>query len=116
MLTIDDLKPKNFKITIKGVELESKPLKLSHGLLIARLSGIFNNLAEAKKEDIKAAEKDLEEVISELIPDLKDVPLDMSMTVELISQLMDAAQPDDNKELSDKGVSFDADPKAERIG
>lgn len=116
MLTIDDLKPKNFKITLKGVELESKPLKLSHALMIARLASVFNDVNSASKKQIQDAEKDLEEVIAELVPDLKDVQLDMGLTIELITQLMENIQPEDTKELNEKGVSFDADPKVERIG
>lgn len=115
-LTIEDLKPKNFKVKLKGVELESKPLRLSHALMVVKLSEIFQNPDKATKEQIKQAEADMDELIAELIPDLKDIQLDINSTSDLITELMNHVQPSDNKELTDKGVKFDADPKAQRTG
>lgn len=115
-LTIEDLKPKNFKITIKGVELDCKPLRLSDALVISKLGDIFQNAKTASREDIEQSEKDMDAVIAKLIPDLTGVELDISSILEVLSQLMDHVEPADNKELKEKGVSFDNDPKAERTG
>lgn len=111
-VSIDDLQPKPFKVTIKGLELECKPPRLSHTLTLAKLGNIFQNTDKASKQDIVQAETDLDEVIGELIPELKGVNLDMSSTLDLVSQIMENIQPSDNKELEEKGVSFDTDPKA----
>lgn len=115
-LTIDDLRPKNFKVNIKGVELECKPLRMSHTLIVSKIGDIFQNVSTSTNEQITQAQKDMDQVIADLIPELSGIELDMSATLELITQMMDQVQPDDNKELSDKGVSFDTDPKAEKIG
>lgn len=111
-VSINDLQPKPFKVTIKGVELESKPLRLSHALILAKVGNTFQNASQATKQDIKQAETDLDELVSEIIPELSGTSLDVSSVMELINQLMEHIQPADNKELQDKGVSFEADPKA----
>ena len=110
-VTIDDLKPKNFKLNIKGVELESKPLRLSHALSIAKIGNVFQDTKNASRDDIKQAEVEMDEVIAELIPELAGVPLDMAATMQLIEQLMEQVEPSDNRELKDKGVKFSSDPK-----
>lgn len=115
-VTIEDLKPKNFKVKIKGLELESKPLRLSHTLLLAKIGNIFQNPDKSTKEQIKQAEADMDEVLSEIIPELKDIQVEASVALDLITQLMEHVQPSDNSELKEKGVSFDADPKVPRTG
>ena len=62
------------------------------------------------------AEKDFDWVVSELTPELKDIKLDMQSSLEFITQIMEKIQPEENKELAEKGVKFDTDPKAEKIG
>lgn len=116
MLTIDDLKPKNFKINVKGVELESKPLKLSHALIISKLGGVFSDAKNSTSEQIVNAERDWEKVVGELIPELKDVQLDLNTSLELITQLMENVEPSDTKELNEMGVSFDESPKGKVTG
>jgi len=112
VIRVQDLKPKPFTVTVKGVELESKPLRLSHALTIAKIGNVFQDTANASQSDIKQAETDMDSVIEDLIPELKGVSLDMQSTIELIGQLMGEIEPSDNKELREKGVAFDTDPKA----
>lgn len=111
-LSVDDLKPKSFKVNVKGVELESKPVRLSHALAIAKIGNVFQDTKAATKEEIKQAEKDMDEVVGELIPELAGVELDIGATMQLIEQLMEQVEPADNKELKKKGVEFNSDPKA----
>lgn len=115
-VSIEDLKPKNFTITVKGVELNCRPLKLSQALLVSKVGAVFQNTQEATRDQITQAEKDLYEVIGETIPDLKGVELDMSVLMDVITQLSESITPSDNKELKERGVKFDADPKAEMTG
>ena len=115
-LTIEDLQPKDFKINVKGVELTCKPLKLSHALMLSKIGDIFGNPQSATKPQIKQAEVDLDEVIAEVLPELKGIQLDMPATFEILTKMMEQIEPTDNKEIKDKGVSFDADPKAVKAG
>lgn len=112
MPTIDDLKPKNFTINIDGVEVTCKPLRLSHSLVVAKVGEVFKDSKSASKEEIKQAEVDMDEVIGELIPELKGIELDMAKTMEVITQLLENIQPSDSKYLTEKEVKIDADPKA----
>lgn len=116
MLTIDDLRPKEFTINVKGVELRCKPPRLSHVLTISKVGQVFQEPEKATADAIKQAEIDMDSVIGELIPDLKGVQVDVSATLEIITQLMEQVQPTDNKELADKKVQFDTDPKVQGIG
>jgi len=115
-LTIEDLKPKSFTVNIKGVEVNCKTPRLSHILVISKVGESFQNISDLKREQIQQAEKDFDWVVAELIPELKDIPLDMQSVIDLITQIMEKIQPEESKELYDKGVKFDTDPKAEKIG
>lgn len=112
-VSIEDLKPKSFTITVKGVELECQPLRLSDALIISKVGKVFENPTDVSNEKIAEAEQDMDNVISKLIPELKDVQLDMGSTLEVITQLMSNVEPTDNKELREKGVTF-GDPKAKK--
>jgi esterase/lipase len=116
MLTIEDLKPKSFTVKVKGVELECKPLRMSHTLVISKVGEIFQNIGTVDKKQIQQAEADMDEVIAELIPELKEIQLDMQGTLDLITSMMENIQPADNKELTEKGVEFNSDPKVEKLG
>lgn len=115
-LTIEDLQPKEKQITVNGVELTAKPLRLSHALILTQLGEIFQNPKNATIDEVKKAEQNVDAIISELIPELAGKSLEMQTTIEIISQLMSTIQPSDNAELNAKGVKFDSDPKAERTG
>ncbi len=115
-LSIEDLQPKPFTVTIKGVEVECQPLRLSDTLTLAKIGDVFNNASVSERKDFEQAEKDLDAVVAKLMPSIAGINLDISSTMELITQLMETVEPADNKELKDKGVSFDTDPKAQKIG
>jgi len=115
-LTIQDLQPKEFIINIKGVEVPCSPPRLSHTLIISKVGEVFQNIKEVSREDIQAAEADFDWVVSELMPELKDIKLDMQSVLDVITQMMAQIQPEESKQLAEQGVKFDADPKAEKIG
>ena len=115
-LTINDLQPKAFTITVEGVELQCQPPKLRHVLLLTKLGEVFQNAKSATINDIEQAEVELDKVISELIPELAGKQINVSATLAIIEQVMNQIQPDDNKELNEQGVSLSADPKAPKIG
>ena len=115
-LTIQDLQPKDFTVTIKGVEVQCKPPRLSHTLVISKVGEVFQNIKEASRDDIQNAETDFDWVVAELMPELKDIKLDMQSVLDIITQIMSKIQPEESKELAEKGVKFDSDPKVEKIG
>jgi hypothetical protein len=110
-VSIDDLRPKTFNITVKGVTLTCKPLRLSHALIITKVGEVFQNPKQSTKEDVRQAERDIDEVLSELIPELTGIELDIESIVEVITQLTEHSQPSDNSELKKEGVSLDGGPK-----
>lgn len=115
-VSIEDLQPKSFKVTVKGVELTCKPLRLSHALTLSKVGEIFQNTKDATPEEIQSAEKQMDGLVGELIPELKEVQLDVGSILELLGQMMETIQPTDNKELEKNGVKFDTDPKVEKTG
>jgi hypothetical protein len=115
-LTIEDLKPKKFTITVNGVELQCKPPRLTHILVISKIGEAFNNTESLDRTKIVEAGKDFDWVVSELLPELAGIELDMQASIDLLTQIMEQISPEENLELKAKGVSFDADPKAEKIG
>lgn len=115
-LTIEDLQPKEIKVKLGELELTSKPLRLSHALILTQLGEIFQNPKNSSFEEIKKAEQNVDNLLSDLIPELAGKNLDVSTTIDIISQLINTVQPSDNAELNAKGVKFDSDPKAGKIG
>lgn len=115
-MTIEDLTPTPFNITIKGVEVECQPLRLSHALKITRMANVFENPAKASDADLERAETDMDKLVGDLIKDLKGVKLDVQTTIDLLGQLMTHIMPSENKELEELGVKVDSDPKAPKAG
>ena len=115
-LNITDLQPKPFEVTIKGQTTECKPPRLSHVFTLSKIGNLFQNPESAGSAEVKQAEKDLDGVFQELIPELKGVELEMQTTIDLITQIMINVTPSENKELDEQGVQLSTDPKAERIG
>jgi hypothetical protein len=115
-MSIEDLQPKDFTIKVKGLELPCKPPRLSHTLVINKVGEVFTDSKNASREQIEQAEKDFDWVIGDLIPKLKGINLDIQSVIDVITQIMEHVQPAEDKELKEKGVKFDVDPKAERIG
>ena len=115
-LTIQDLQPKDFTVTIKGLSLNCKPPRLSHMLLLSKVGEVFSNIKDMDRKAITQAEQDFDYVVETLIPDLKGIQLDIQSIIDIITQIMEQVTPEENKELAEKGVKFDTDPKAEKIG
>lgn len=121
-LSINDLQPKKFEIELSVTGETEKvivmclPLRLSHALIVSKIGDVFKNVGTATSKEIKDAEASVDDVVAELIPELKDIKLDMKNVMELITAMMGQIEPEDNKELSESGVKFDTDPKVETIG
>lgn len=113
---LNDLQPQNISVNVKGVQLTSKPLRLKHALILAKVGNIFQNADKATVKDIDEAQKDIDAVFTELIPELKGIELDMSTTIKLLTDLMATIEPEDNKEIKEAGIEFNTDPKVEGIG
>lgn len=112
-LNISDLQPKPFTVTLGDQQTECAPLKLRHIFILNKIGVILQNPDKASKEQIIEAENDFYFIIGDLIPELEGVTLPLDMMMDLITQMMLTVNPSENKELAEKGVSFDADPKAQ---
>lgn len=83
-INIEDLQPKSFEVTIKGQTTLCKPPRLSHIFILSKIGNLFQSPESASSTDVKQAEKDLDEVFGDLIPELKGVNLDMQSAIDLI--------------------------------
>lgn len=115
-INIEDLQPKSFEVTIKGQTTMCKPPRLSHIFILSKIGNLFQSPDSASAVDVKQAEKDLDEVFGDLIPELKGVALEMQAVIDLITQIMENVSPAENKELDKQGIKLDTDPKVERTG
>jgi len=115
-LSIDDLRPKNFTITVKGVELECLPLKLSHTLTIASIGNVFENISGMTYESSKKLDTDIRRLIDEVIPSLQDKEIDGMTMMDIITKIGEGSMPSDVEFLDKNGVELNVDPKAEKAG
>lgn len=115
-INLDDLKPKPFKIKLKGHELTSQPIRLAHALTMMKLGPVLEAPTDYTNEKLKESANELQALFVELIPELEGIELDITLTSDLIQQLMDNIQPSDNQELKEQGVKVTSDPKVPRSG
>jgi hypothetical protein len=119
-IQINDLQPKNFPIelTVNGevITVQCKPLRLSQALMVSKIGNIFQSVETATKDELVQAETDMNEVIKQAIPELAEIDLDMALTMQIIQGMMNSITPGEQAELNANGVSFDTNPKAEKIG
>jgi hypothetical protein len=113
-LKISDLQPEPFTVTLGEQTTECAPLKLRHIFILNKLGTVFQNPNDTTREQIVEAEADFYYVLADLIPELKDVSLPIDVMMDLIAQMMMTVSPSENQELANKGVSFDANPKASK--
>lgn len=110
-----DLQPKNFKVTIKEKEYDCKPLRMSHRLIIAKIQPLFDQFAVISKgekieltaEEMIMLEKELDVLISDLMPALRNVTLNIEDIADVINQLLDSVMPEDAKKLRDAKVNIE---------
>lgn len=115
-LTIEDLKPQSFTITVKGVDLTCKPPRLSHILVISKVGEAFKDVNKLSRKEIAQTQEDFDWVIDELVPEIAGIELEMQESVDVLTQIMEHISPAENRELTEKGVSLGVDPKVEKIG
>lgn len=114
-ITLEDLKPKQFKINIRGYETVCNPPRLSHALILTKVGEVFKEARTATKEQFKQAEIDFDEVVGELAPELKEIKFDVSVAMDIISEILEHIQPSDNKALKEAGVELNS-PKVKEAG
>ena len=116
-LNIDELKPKAFKITLAGQETDCNPPRMSHLFMINKIGSVFRDPDKATKEQILEADQYFSEIVADLVPELKGEDIDIQFKLDVLTQITERITPADNKELAEKGVSFDStSPKAETAG
>lgn len=112
MPSVEDLRPQPFKITIRGVELDCKPLRMEHGLLISKIAAVFQNMDKATRKDIVTAQEDFDYVVASLVPELKDIELNIDDSLTVIEQMQTGSEPTDDQYLKEQGVQL-GDPKVQ---
>lgn len=115
-MTIDDLVVSETTIKLQGLELKVQPLTIAQMLLVMRVANVFSKPEEHTKEQIIAAEIELNEIINATVPDLEGKRLKSSVIMELLNLLMETIMPQTNAELIEKGVKFNEDPKGQKDG
>lgn len=123
-MTANDLQPKDTKIKIHDKDYTCKPIRMSHRLIIAKLQPFFKQfelLSQGKEVDLPATkilefEEELDVLIKSLIPELNNLTLRMEDIIEIITQIMQNAMPDESKELKEAKVEVNSDLKAKVAG
>lgn len=117
-MSINDLQPKPFKIKIKDNEFNCKPIRMSHRLIMAKITPLFKameDVANGKEVELSSKqmielEKELDVLIGDLIPQLSNITLEIEDIASVFEQIMDSTLPEDVKEMKDAKVQ--TNPKA----
>jgi len=120
-LNIDELKPKKFTITLGSGTTECSPPKMSHLFIINKIGSVFRDPEKATSEQINEADASFSKLVTDLVPELNGQDIDVQYKLDVLTQITDHITPADNKELVEKGVSFesadgDDNPKVETAG
>ena len=120
-MTANDLQPKTQTIKVKDVEYKCQPIRMSHRLIIAKIQPLFvelGHVVNGEKVNLTGAEMleleaEIDTLIQSLIPELRNVTLDIEEIGNILQQVMDYMLPSDSKELKDAKVEVNTDLKAE---
>jgi hypothetical protein len=111
-VSLSDLSPQPFNVTIRGHEIQVQPPSLKHAMKLAKYGSVLENPREMTDKDIEQSDAAIREVIGELAPDLKGAELDFQTVMHIVSIIMGESEPDDNQELNRNNVKINTDPKA----
>lgn len=116
-LDLDTLGQSKKRVKIGGEVIEFEPPSLEDLIELAKLGGKLQKLQSADGKSIENVD-DMSNVMDELrnglvniVPELKDKKLNMEQLLALINLFVDAAQPNDTKELEKRGISMTDDQK-----
>lgn len=124
-VTANDLQPKQYKITVQGKDYIGKPLRMSHRLILTRLTPFFKqfeNASTGKEINLNATqllefENEIDVFIQDILPSLSGVTLSFEDISEILVQVMNSIMPEESKQLAEAKVEVQTDLKApEMIG
>lgn len=113
MLDLDALVPNKEKVKFKGKTIQVEPPSTEQIVRLMKVSSKFRGLESGDFESVEASDFDeLANVLTEIIPELKEEKLNLSQVMGLVGVVMKMAMPGESEELDKKGIKVDIDPKA----
>lgn len=119
-VTTNDIQPKMQTITHNGTQYTCKVPSVSHKMIIAGLQPFFLAIAEiseGKKSKLNAAElleaqNEIDALLNDLVPDMKNVTLNENDLVEIITQILQGTNTTTEQAVADNKIeAADSDPK-----
>lgn len=107
-LDLDALAPREVEITFQGEVIKVAPLKVEHYAKIITSGSALSKITEdANPEELTAAYGKIRELVSEVIPELKDIDLSIPQLTAVYTLLAQMATPEDKAlaELNARGVT-----------
>lgn len=114
-LDLDTLAQSKKRVKINGQIIEFNPPSLEDLIDLAKLGGQLQKMQhpnqEADVDNMSDVMEKLKVGLQNIVPELKDHKLNMNQLMALVNLFVDAAQPNDVKELQKRGISMDSDQK-----
>jgi hypothetical protein len=117
VIDLDALTPQKAILKFQGNEITVDPPTVGAALKLAaaaqRMADLKDNAADIKPDELDSALDDIKEKIDVIIPELKGHELNMEQLLVVTRAISDMLIPKDAKELKERGISVDSDPKAD---
>lgn len=112
-LDLDTLVKPSKKVKINGNIVELQPPSLEKLVKLAKLGGDLQGMdtSNLNADEVSEVIDKLNNGIRELMPELKDIKLNIEQIIAVIEMMVDYATPADTKELEKHGVTMTRDQK-----
>lgn len=113
-LDLDTLVKPSKKVRIGGEIITINPPSLEELLKLSKLGGAIQKKQDGKtmtEEEAVDSINSLSTAFAELVPELKDVKLNVEQLLALLDMVVKMAMPSDVTELEKRGIKLDSDQK-----
>jgi hypothetical protein len=111
-IDLDALQPEAAIIKFNGEEITLNPPKTGDVLTLGQYATKLATLEGLTPDEVNAVIETITQLIYKIVPALNNAPLNTTQLLVLVKAISDMAIPPDAKELLERGISVDSDPKA----
>jgi hypothetical protein len=113
IIDLDALQPQPAIIKFKNKEITLNPPTTGDVLKLGEVAQKLQDIGELDADAVDATVQEVTNQVYKIIPDLAGEVLSTAQLLTLIKAISDMAIPPDAKELQERGITVDTDPKAE---
>lgn len=112
IIDLDALQPKPVIIKFNGQEITLNPPKTGDILKLGESAAKLQTISDKTPAEINTLIEEVTSAVYIIVPELTGQALNSQQLLALIKAISEMAIPPDAKELAQRGITVDGDPKA----